>query len=138
MNKLITDFLKFAIFMAIFVWGFIGYVHVFGADETAAEFSNQLIDDSGADVEYIEFMIDELEYEVASDAEFWVVDGGTGITSPGLTWLPKEDITAHELALCMEIFLAAQCRNVFGCWHVIEPIYQRLPEKAKRHFEYTD
>jgi len=127
MNKLITDFLKFAIFMAIFVWGFIGYVHVFGADETAAEFSNQLIDDSGADVD-IEFMYEIDELEVASDA----------VTSPGLTWLPKEDITAHELALCMEIFLAAQCNNAFGCWHVIEPIYQRLPEKAKRHFEYTD
>jgi len=42
-------------------------------------------------------------------------------------WKPKEDITVHELALCLPMFHAVDGHNR-------EAIYDTLPDNAKRHF----
>jgi hypothetical protein len=43
-------------------------------------------------------------------------------------WKPKEDITAYELALCVQLFVI---KDSFSFGLLIE----NLPENAKRHFE---
>jgi hypothetical protein len=47
-----------------------------------------------------------------------------------LLWSPKEDITAHELALCVPMF-AARGENVGG-------MLESLPDNAKRHWELRE
>lgn len=42
-------------------------------------------------------------------------------------WSPKDDITAHELALCLSLIL-------HGYKGDCGMIYDSLPENAKRHF----
>jgi len=41
-------------------------------------------------------------------------------------WSPKEDITTHELALCMNVLL---CKD-----YDYAGFYDKLPDNAKRHF----
>jgi hypothetical protein len=43
-------------------------------------------------------------------------------------WAPKEDITAHELALCMPVLMSI---GNYG----IEYFIDALPDNARRHFE---
>lgn len=44
-------------------------------------------------------------------------------------WEPKEDITVHELALCLGPLLAAT-----GSTRRVEEFVESLPECARRHF----
>jgi hypothetical protein len=43
-------------------------------------------------------------------------------------WRPQEDITAHELALCLPILICRQSYMHYGA------MYDTLPDNAKRHF----
>jgi hypothetical protein len=43
-------------------------------------------------------------------------------------WKPQEDITTHELALCLPIMLCHQPYTNYGA------MYDALPDNAKRHF----
>jgi len=43
-------------------------------------------------------------------------------------WIPKEDISAYELALCIPVVTATY-------WHDAESYIEGLPESARRHFE---
>jgi hypothetical protein len=44
-------------------------------------------------------------------------------------WKPKEDITAHELALCTPILVGFD--NIYS----IDALIDDLPDNARRHFE---
>jgi hypothetical protein len=49
-------------------------------------------------------------------------------------WLPHEDITAYELALCLGVVLAVVSR-IGGITEIsAEKLYERLPDSAKRHW----
>jgi hypothetical protein len=48
-------------------------------------------------------------------------------TPKSYNWKPQEDITAHELALCLPILMS-------NGWDV-EFSINALPENARRHFE---
>jgi hypothetical protein len=51
------------------------------------------------------------------------------IVSVDYKWKPKEDITAHELALCTPILVGFD--NIYS----IDALIDDLPDNARRHFE---
>lgn len=49
-------------------------------------------------------------------------------------WNPKEDITAHELALCLGLFMI-----LIGARRInLDAEVAKLPENARRHFEKVE
>ena len=56
-----------------------------------------------------------------------------------IEFAPKKDITAFELAKCMNVFIKIMsCNNIFGCFDGAIEAYRELPQEAKRHFIYHE
>ncbi len=55
------------------------------------------------------------------------------IKSRSFEWKPQPDITAFELAQCMDLFFAGITRGIY-----VEMAYSKLPPECKRHWEVRE
>lgn len=51
-----------------------------------------------------------------------------------IRWMPKEDITTYELALCLQVLIAD---NAYGA-EFCHAVYETLPDECKRHWEKVE